>query len=120
MSFRIHHTGFEISALQFHVGADLGCVTASFLLWFKDSGLSLQYTRYMKGKYKFERSAIENIFWNDSFNISNKELKYIIRLNKSIKHVLEQAYQMWLKCPEYPAWEDDTCQTTFEKTTRID
>lgn len=96
--FNIDHPErlFEIMSLTFTRYEELGSVEADFLLFpVIDGGFNMNYVRYEGDNYGFERSGIANIFWNDSFHISDDDLKELIELNPFIISILEAVYQYW-------------------------
>ena len=88
---------FEIMSLTFTRHEELGAVEADFLLFpvVSEGGFQMNYMRYTGDAESFERSGIANIFWNDSFHISDDDLKELIALNTAVISALEAAYQYW-------------------------
>ena len=96
--FNIDHPErlFELMALTFTRHEELGSVEADFLLFpVIDGGFNMNYVRYEGDNYEFERAGIASIYWNDSFHVSDDDLKELIELNPSIISILEAAYQYW-------------------------
>lgn len=97
--FNIDHPErlFEIMALTFTRHEELGAVEADFLLFpvVSEGGFQMNYMRYVGENDSFDRSGIANIFWNDSFHISDDDLKELIALDAAVISALEAAYQHW-------------------------
>ena len=84
---------FEMSALQFKRNDELGVIEASFLYWACDSGISVSFTKYYSFNDVFVLSGIGNVYWNDSFEISNKILMSLLKNKPAIIEQIESKYQ---------------------------
>ena len=96
--FYINHPRkvFSITSLSFERELDLGIISADMLIFFRnDEGLNINFIRY-ENCAEWERCKINNIFWNDSFEISDNALQSVINQHKSIILAIEYAFQYWI------------------------